>query len=528
MRASQFPFVTLRDVPADASSMHERLLRRAGFVRKAEAGTYVFLPFGARVLRRIEGLLKGECEAAGFHPVITPLTGQVQAVIDSARPQVRSWRSLPLRWYTLNQVRDEEVEPRAGLLEARESVRLQMWSFDADALSATGSVALIRDTLVHACRRMGATTLAGEADGWLLLAEVEDGEEVLLQCSSCGNAAAPEWYPLFDTDESTPSQEAVPPAEVVSTPDLRTVDEVAQFLGVSPSRLVKTLLLEVDGKAIAALVRGDHELSLPKVRRALGADVVQMMSAERVEAVSGAPVGFAGPVGLKNVPLIADRAVRGMQDFVVGANLADAHRVHVCWGRDFAEPVWADLRVASAGDRCTRCGGDLVLRRGIFVGEVRLWQEEHELVYDDAEGAQKPVQVTLGELNLTRTLAALVEANHDSDGIVWHPQVAPFEVAILLLNPSEEAHRDVAERLYLCLQELGVSVLLDDRDGRAGAKFKDADLTGIPVQVVVGRSASDGKVEVRLRRDRQPYQVGVEDAPIVVEELLRRETEEER
>jgi len=159
---------------------------------------------------------------------------------------------------------------------------------------------------------------------------------------------------------------------------------------------------------------------------------------------------------------------------------------------------------------------------------VRLWQEEHELVYDDAEGAQKPVQVTLGELNLTRTLAALVEANHDSDGIVWHPQVAPFEVAILLLNPSEEAHRDVAERLYLCLQKLGVSVLLDDRDERAGAKFKDADLMGIPVQVVVGRSASDGKVEVRLRRDRQPYQVGVEDAPIVVEELLRRETEEER
>ncbi|MGC8784621.1 MAG: proline--tRNA ligase [Armatimonadota bacterium] len=528
MRASQFPFATLRDAPADASSVHERLLRRAGFVRKAEAGTYVLLPFGARVLRRVEGLLEEECGAAGFHPVVTPLAEPEQAVLEAARPLVRSWRSLPVRWYTLNQIRDEEVEPRGGLLEARESVRLQMWSFDADAPSAEGSVALIRDTLVRACRRIGATTIAGEADGWLLLAEVESGEDVLLQCASCGTTATPEWYPLLAPDESAPSQEAVPPAEIVSTPDLRTVEEVARFLHVPTSRLVKTLLLEVDGKAIAALVRGDHELSLPKVQRALGASMVQMMSAEQVEAVSGAPVGFAGPVGLKNVPLVADRAVRGMQDFVVGANLADAHRVHVCWGRDFIEPTWADLRVASAGERCARCGGELVLRRGIFVGQVHLWQDEQEMVYDDAKGVQRPVQVTLGELNVTRTLAALVEANHDGDGMVWHPQVAPFEVVILLLNPSEEAHREVAERLYLHLQNHGIGVLLDDRDERAGAKFKDADLIGVPIQVVVGRSASEGMVEVRLRRDRQPHQVGVEDAPIVVEELLRRETEEER
>lgn len=528
MRASQFPFVTLRDVPADASSMHERLLRRAGFVRKAEAGTYVFLPFGARVLRRMEGLLEEECEAAGFHPVITPLTGQVQAVAESARPQVRSWRSLPVRWYALNRIRDEEGEPRGGLLEARESVRLQMWSFDADAPSAEGSAAIIRDTLIHACRRMGAALLAGEADGWLLLAEVESGEDVLLQCASCGTTATPEWYPLFAPDESASSWEAVPPAEVVSTPDLRTVEEVARFLDVSPARLVKTLLLEIDGKAIAALVRGDHELSLPKVQRALGANTVQMMSAERVEAVSGAPVGFAGPVGLENVPLIADRAVRGMQDFVVGANLADAHRVHVCWGRDFVEPTWADLRVASAGDRCARCGGELVRRRGIFVGQVHLWQNEQGLVYDDTEGVQKPVQVTLGELNVTRMLAALVEANCDGDGMVWHPRIAPFEAVILLLNPSEQAHRLVAENLYLSLQERGVDVLLDDREERAGAKFKDADLTGIPIQVVVGRSASEGMVEVRLRRDRQPRRVALEDTPIVMEELLRRETEEER
>ncbi|GIV19013.1 MAG: proline--tRNA ligase [Armatimonadota bacterium] len=525
MHTSQFSFATLREAPADAFYVHERLLRRAGFVRKVEAGTYVLLPPAARAFRKMRQLLERECEDAGFHPLVVPLVEPDQAVLESARPQVRSWRALPLRWYVWNQIHREDVEPRGGLLETREFFRLQLWGFDDDAPSAMGNTIRIKDTLTRICRRMGLAVLAGECDGWSILVVAEGGEDVLLQCSSCGASAAPEWCPLPASEEAAMSYDAVPPAEIVSTPDLRTVEEVARFLHVPPSRLVKTLLLEVGGKAMAVLVRGDHELSLPKVRRALSAGEVRMMSAERVEAVSRAPVGFAGPVGLESVPLMADWAVRQMQDFVVGANLADAHRVHVCWGRDFEEPVWADLRMASPGDRCAHCGGELVLQQGILVGRVRMWHGEHGLVYDDAQGMQRPVQVTVGETNLMRTLAALVEASHDSDGIVWHPCVAPFEALVLLLNPSEEAHRQVAEKVYQSLQERGIDVLLDDRDERAGAKFKDADLIGIPVQVVVGRSASEGRVEVRQRRDRQPHPVAVEDVPIVVEELLYREKE---
>lgn len=524
MRVAQFPFATLREAPADAVSVHERLLRRAGFVGKREAGTYVLLPPGARVFRKMRQWLEKECETAGFHPLIVPLAEPEQAVLESARPQVRSWRALPLRWYALSQVRCEDVEPRGGLLETREFFRLQLWNFDADASSATEGTTRMKDTLVRICQQVGLAVLAGQCDGWDLLAVLEDGEDTLLQCSACGASAAPEWYPLPPAEESA-AYDAVPPAEIVSTPNLRTVEEVARFLHVPPSRLVKTLLLEVDGQAVAALVRGDHDLSLPKVQRVLGAEAVQMMSAERVEMVSHAPVGFAGPVGLEGVSLLADWAVRQMQDFVVGANLVDAHRVHVCWGRDFKEPLWADLRTASPGDRCARCGGDLVVRQGILVGKVRLWHNAQGLVYDDVQGMQRPVQVTLGELNLTRTLAALVEANHDSNGMVWHARIAPFEALVLLLNPSEETLRNVAGRIYRSLLERGVDVLLDDRDERAGAKFKDADLIGIPIQVVVGRSASDGHVEVRLRRDRQPHQVAIEDVPIVVEELLHREKE---
>ncbi|MCS6830866.1 MAG: His/Gly/Thr/Pro-type tRNA ligase C-terminal domain-containing protein [bacterium] len=524
MRALQLSFATLREAPADAVSVHERLLRRAGFMRKAEAGVYVFLPLGARVLRRMAQVLEQECEAKGFQPVITPLAEPLQAVVESARSQVRSWRALPVKWYTMSRIRYEHSEPRGGLLEAREAINLQLWCFDADTPSAMENVALMREALVRACWQMGIDTLAGDCDGWALLAMVEHGEDSLLQCASCGSAAAPEWYPL-SSESIAASCSEVPPAQIVSTPNLRTVGEVAAFLNVPPSRLVKTLLLVVDGKAVAALVRGDHELSVLKVRRALGATAVQLMSAERVEAISRAPVGYAGPVSLEGIPLIADWAVRPMQDFVVGANLADAHRVHVCWGRDFAEPVWADLRTASPGERCGRCGGELVLRQGIFVGKVQLWQSEHGLVYDDAQGVQQPVQATVGELNLTRTLAALVESSHDNDGLVWHPSVAPFEAVILLLNPFEQDQRNVAESLYLSLRERGIDTLLDDRDQRAGMKFKDADLIGIPVQVVIGRSASEKLVEVRLRRDRQPHRVALEDAAIAVEELLLRQKE---
>lgn len=525
MRVSELRLITLREPPTDTVSVNERYLRRAGFVRKVEAGVYVFLPLGARVVTKMMRLFEREMERAGFQQVISPLGELMTGLIEVARPQVRSWRALPLMWYTWNRVRDEGVEPRGGLLETREQMYLQVLAFTTDAQSAQTEAA-IRDTLSHTCRLMGMELLTGEGDGWRVLALVPNGEGRLLQCTSCERAFVPEWCPL-PLSEHSASCEGIPPAKVVDTPGLRTVEEVARFLKVTPSDLVKTLLVEADGTAVAVLVRGDHELSLPKLRRVTGATQVEMLSAERVEQISHAPVGFAGPVGPSGVPLFADWAVREMQDFVVGANLADAHRVHVCWGRDFAEPKWADLRVASAGDRCAHCRGEMVIRQGMLLGSVHVWSEQHGLVYDDAQGAQQAVSIVMGHLNLLRAMAALVEASHDHDGMVWHPRVAPFEVIVLVLNPTEEEHLRLAERLCVSMQERGIGVLLDDRDERAGAKFKDADLVGIPVQVVVGRTASEGTVEVRLRRDRAPHRVAVEDVAIVVEELLHREAGEE-
>lgn len=526
MRLSQLHLSTLREPPADTASVNERLLRRAGFVRKVEAGTFAFLPLGAKVILKMVRLLEEQLEREGFYPVIPPLTEPVQTVIETARSQVRSWRSLPLRWYVWNRCRDDGIEPRGGLLETREWMNLQVWAFAGDEPSAGQEGLLIRDVLSLACQRMGLEVLAGGGDGWRILALVPSGEDRLLQCPSCGQAFVPESYPLAPSEGPAPS-EGIPPAEVVDTPNLRTVEEVSRFLNVPPSQLVKTLLVEADGTVVAALVRGDHELSLPKLQSALGAEQVGLLSAERVEQVSRAPVGFAGPVGLNHVPLIADWAVRAMQGFVVGANLADAHRVHVCWGRDFAEPRWADLRIASAGDRCALCGGGLVSRQGVQLGSIRPWRGAHGLVYDALQGRQQTVSLVVGELNLTRTMACLVEAGHDRDGMVWKPRVAPYEALVLVLNPSEEGHLQIADRLCADMDERGIEAVIDDRDERAGAKFKDADLIGIPVQVVVGRTASEGVVEVRLRRDRVPHRVAVEDVVIVVEELLHREAGEQ-
>lgn len=522
MRASQSLLNTLRGSPADAVSTHERLLRRAGFVRKEAGGVYTFLPLGARVLRRMVHLLERACEGAGFEQVVTPIEERGESVLRAVRALARSWRALPLRWYAWNRYRDEQIEPHGGLLETRERMVLHVWAFTADEESAGQAEVIMRDTLVHACRQMGLEVLAGEGDGWQIVGVVQDGEDRLLRCSQCGRAFVPDWCPLPVPAENPASCEGVPPAEVVQTPNLRTVEEVARFLRLPPSALVKTLLVEADGREVAVLVRGDHELSLPKVGRVLGADTVQMLSAERVEAISRAPVGFAGPVGLEGVPLIADWAVRQMQGFVVGANLADAHRVHVCWGRDFVEPSWADVRIGSDGDACGHCGGLLEERAGTRIGWIGRGKEAHDLTYDDADGVQRAIQMTFGELNLMRLLATVVEARADADGMVWHRHIAPFEAVILLLNPSDEASRQVAEGIYTTLRERGVDVLFDDRDERAGAKFKDADLIGVPVQVVVGRSASEGVVEVRLRRDHAPHRVAVEDVAIVVEELLHR------
>jgi prolyl-tRNA synthetase len=567
MRASHYFMPTLREAPAEAELPSHRLLLRGGFIRKLAAGVYTYLPLGWRVIRKIEQIVREESDRIGgielFMPALVPQelldeTGRSgldilfrlkdrhqrpftlgftheEVITDIIRHAVSSYRQMPLLLYQIQTKFRDEPRPRGGVIRAREFIMYDGYSFDTDENALETMYQKLREAYIRMFQRMGLPTLIVDAEAgaigggsneeFMILAP--GGEDRVLQCDKSGYAANAERCELPDPKLTPPPIEGVPPAEKVATPNARTVEEVCAFLHTTPDRLVKTLLMRVDGKPVAALVRGDRELNPYKLMHALHGESVEMLDAETIQRLTGAPVGFAGPVGLPaDLPLYADYELRGLQDFITGANEADAHLIHVCWGRDFPEPIWADLRVAQAGDPSPRHPeGVLQEVRGIEVGHIfqlgTKYSQAMGALFTDAEGNQHPIIMGCYGLGVSRCLAAVVEAHHDEDGIRFPITVAPFEVILILVNPEDASQRAAAESLYDALQAHGVEVLYDDRDERSGVKFKDADLIGIPIQVVVGRAVQDGQVEVRLRADKTPDKLPLETAAAQIAERVR-------
>ncbi|CUU10956.1 prolyl-tRNA synthetase [Armatimonadetes bacterium GBS] len=566
MRATRYFLPTLREVPAEAELASHRLLLRGGFIRKLAAGVYIYLPLGWRVIRKIEQIVREETDRIGgvelFMPALVPQelldeTGRSgleilfrlkdrhqrpftlgftheEVITDIVRHTVSSYRQMPLVLYQIQTKFRDEPRPRGGVIRAREFLMYDAYSFDTDYDALERTYQAIRVAYVRMFQRMGLPTIIVEAEAGAIgggnneefMIVAEGGEDKVLQCDTCGYGANAEKCELPDPQLTPPPVEGIPPAEKVATPNARTVEEVTAFLNTTADRLVKTLLMRVDGKPVAALVRGDRELNPYKLQHALDGESVEMMDAESIRQITNAPVGFAGPVGLPpDIPILADYELRGLQDFVTGANEADAHLIHVCWGRDFPEPRWADLRVAEAGDKCPRCpNGTLREVRGIEVGHIFQlgvkYSEAMGALYTDAEGNQKPIIMGCYGLGVSRCLAAVAEVHHDADGICFPITVAPFEVVLILVNPEDATQREVAERLYAEMLQAGIEVLYDDRDERSGVKFKDADLIGIPIQVVVGRAVQEGAVEVRLRTDKTPHRVAAEQAVAHLQALI--------
>jgi prolyl-tRNA synthetase len=567
MRASHYFMPTLREAPAEAELPSHRLLLRGGFIRKLAAGVYTYLPLGWRVIRKIEQIVREESDRIGgielFMPALVPQelldeTGRSgldilfrlkdrhqrpftlgftheEVITDIIRHAVSSYRQMPLLLYQIQTKFRDEPRPRGGVIRAREFIMYDGYSFDADADALETMYQKLREAYIRMFQRMGLPTLIVDAEAGAIgggsneefMIIASGGEDRVLQCDKSGYAANAERCELPDPKLTPPPIEGVPPAEKVATPNARTVEEVCAFLHTTPDRLVKTLLMRVDGKPVAALVRGDRELNPYKLMHALHGESVEMLDAETIQRLTGAPVGFAGPVGLPaDLPLYADYELRGLQDFITGANEADAHLIHVCWGRDFPEPIWADLRVAQAGDPSPRHPeGILQEVRGIEVGHIfqlgTKYSQAMGALFTDAEGNQHPIIMGCYGLGVSRCLAAVVEAHHDEDGIRFPITVAPFEVILILVNPEDAAQRAAAEQLYESLQAHGIEVLYDDRDERSGVKFKDADLIGIPIQVVVGRAVQDGQVEVRLRADKTPDKLPLETAAAQIAERVR-------
>lgn len=550
--------------------MSHQLLLRAGFVRKQAAGVYSYLPLGWRVARKIEQILRDETDAVGgvelrlptliskelmdetgrFDvPVVYHLTDRrdgefalgfthEEAITDIIRRDLRSWRDLPLIAYQMQTKFRDEPRPRGGLIRLREFIMYDGYSFDRDADAMDRSYKTMWAVYARAFQRLGVEALVIEADGgdigdldnheWMVLSP--NGEDTVLRCPHCGYAANAERCPVLPPTPAAPSNGAngngEKPLEIVSTPGVRTVEEVAGMLGTTPAALVKTLLFVADGTPIAALVRGDREINEIKLKRHLGVSHLALADAATVERLTHAPVGFAGPSGLNGTRIVADQEVSAMRNFVTGANQADAHFVHVNVGRDFSPSEWADIRVAEAGDVCPKCqDGTLETVRGIEVGHIfklgTKYSKAMGALVNGEDGTPRPVEMGCYGIGVPRTLAAIVEASHDENGIVWPVNVAPFQVVIVAANVKDAAQMTAAERLHDELTRRGVDVMLDERDERAGVKFKDADLIGYPVRVVAGKGVANGVLELRARRDpASGREVAVDEAVDAVLALL--------
>jgi len=522
MRWSRYYFSTARETPADVRPAGRQLMARAGLIRKGlAAGTWSHLPFGCRSLAKLAALARRELDAAGSQEL--DLARDLTAT-DLLRPVLQSHRQLPVSFH---QIRDLKADVWAFAahpeikdeVQARTAAWQEMQSFFG--------------RLFAACRLSpGPVETFGSS---LLLVPAESGGIKALRCPLCGYAATTDKAATRIAAEDAAVEDAAaeaPHLREVKTPGMKTVEDVARFFGVPPYRVVKTLLYETEKGVVAALARGDREINESKLADHLGVSRLHLAGEEVVRATTSAPVGFAGPIGLPGVHLVADETVGQLNGFVCGANRADTHFVDVHWGRDILlerrQYPWprmgsTDLLRVREGDACPRrrCEGTLEAFRGFAVGEIAGPSIVPVSAFTDDSGTWCPLWRSSYSLDLGEILAVAVEQSHDGDGILWPRPLAPFEALLVALNPDAEAVRTAADQLYGGLLEQGADVLYDDRGERPGVKFKDADLVGFPVRLVVGaKSLAAGNVEISLRSDREKRQVPVAEAVSRVLALL--------
>jgi len=567
MRYSEYLLSTLKETPADAEITSHQLMLRAGMIRKVAAGIYSYLPLGLRSIRKVERIIREEMERAGAIELLMPMVipaelweesgrweqygkelmrlkdrkdtsfclgpTHEEVITDIVRREVRSYRQLPLNLYQIQGKFRDEIRPRFGLMRGREFIMKDAYSFDMDEKGLDVAYEKMYQAYRRIFERCGLKFRAVEADTgniggtasheFMVLAD--SGEDAIVSCDSCEYAANVEKAEVRQSAVSPPA----PTREMsrVSTPARKTIEEVALFLETAPERLVKTLILQTDGgENLAVLLRGDRELNEIKLCRLLGCNDVELASEETVIRVTGAPSGFAGPVGL-SLRILADHEVAGMADFICGANEKDLHLAGVNLGRDFSVETLADLRQAVAGDPCPRCAGKLESWRGIEVGHVfklgtKYSKALNATVLDD-QGQERLLIMGCYGIGVGRTVAAAIEQNHDENGIIFPMPIAPYQVLVTMVNPNDEAVNAAAVDLYRSLQDSGVEVLLDDRDERPGSKFKDADLIGIPLRVTVGaRGLKEGALELQERRGGERTMLPLAEAAGLLVEAVRK------
>ncbi len=560
MRYSQLLLPTLKEDPAEAEVVSHKLMLRAGMIRKLAAGIYTYLPLGYRVIRKVEQIIREEMNRAGAQEVLMPAVQPAslwqesgrwdhygkellrlkdrketpfcigptheEVITDLVRMNVRSYRELPLNLYQIQTKFRDEIRPRFGLMRGREFIMKDAYSFDRNEAGAEESYRKMHDAYCRIFERCGLAFRAVEADTGAIggsfshefMVMADTGEDAVATCDTCRYAANTERAEIR-REELVHTEDAPEALAEVETPGKKSVEEVAQFLKVSEDRLIKTLIVSNgSGAAAAALVRGGHELNEIKLKHLLGWEEIALADTALVERVTGGPSGFSGPVGLTGIPIVADHGIALVRDAVTGANRFDRHLCHVTLNRDFTLERFADIRVASDGDGCPRCPGTLRISRGIEVGHIfKLGTKYSKALganFLDEDGKSKPMVMGCYGIGVGRTAAAAIEQNHDKDGICWPLPLTPYSVLVLPLNVKSEGVVSLAEKIYGELTAQGVDVLLDDRNERPGFKFKDADLIGIPLRVVIGdKGLQQNLVEIKERKSGTLIQVPPDQVP---------------
>ncbi len=568
MRYARALIPTLKEAPSDATSVSHVLLLRAGYARRVGAGIYAYLPLGLKVLRKIERIVRDELDRAGALELLLPTllpaeyfkeTGRWDAygdvllrlkdrkggdyhlgptheeiITDLARREIKSYRDLPKNLYQVQTKFRDEPRPRGGLLRAREFIMKDAYSFDVDEQRAAQSYAAMRAAYQRIFERMGFHYRIVNADGGSIGGSrseefqvlVQSGEDQVAACLQCPYAANLEVATSPPYPRRGPALSELLPRERIHTPGHGGIDDVVAFTKLPKTSFLKSLVYNAGDAVVLAVVRGDHEVNEVKLARALGVDEVRLASGEDVRRATGAAVGFAGPVGFVG-KVIVDRDAASVSDGVTGANETDFHLLHVAFGRDF-DGLQADIRSVVDGDLCPECGASLKLYRGIEVGHIFLlgtkYSQAMNAVYLDDKGVQQPLVMGCYGIGISRLLAALVEQHNDADGMKFPMSVAPFQVHVVQLGAEPEVV-EASSRLEAALEQLGLEVLLDDREERPGVKFKDADLLGVPLRLTVGKkSLENGGAELKLRGARDPKQsqiVALDRAAAQVFELVQ-------
>jgi prolyl-tRNA synthetase len=570
MRWSRTFIPTLKEEPADAEIPSHKLMLRAGLIRQLMAGAYTYLPLGLRALKKAEAIVREEMDKAGaieiFMPALQPIdlfvqTGRKEAfgnvlinfevkrrdhkvhlalgptheevVTHLVAGHFSSYRQLPITLYQIQTKFRNEERPRFGVLRTSEFLMKDAYSFGTSIEQLDEAYRSMYDAYCRIFSRCGLTYIPVEAESGPIggdashefMIPANNGEDSIVRCNTCSYAANLERAETGRKVTAITSAPGSAEKKQVSTPGTTSIEQVSKLLKCQPSQMIKTLIYQADGKPVAVLIRGDHEANENKVRRAIGAKTLALADETTIKQVTGAPVGFAGPVGIR-CDVIADHDVLAIADAITGANAADAHLVGVNVVRDYPLPKTFDLREAVAGDRCPKCDGTLKLVHGIEVGHVfklgTKYSTSLEANYLDEKEQRHPIIMGCYGIGVNRIIAGLAETSHDENGLIWPVSVAPYEVLVIPLNTTDSEVMAVAERYYQQLQEAGIDVLMDDRDARPGFKFKDADLIGIPLRVVIGgKGIKEGQIEIKWRTQAEATKYPVADGATIAIDLIR-------